>query len=130
MNQIITNNQDYSVMKNVTKYILIALCFLYYNEIKAQQKNYYYENQTRYGTFRNYENGGSKLISGRDYAAEMAASQQEAKRMAAERQKNRQAELERMRKASGNSQATENRQPENDIRFETLKFSNGNTYTG
>lgn len=130
MKQIITNNQDYSVMKNVTKYILIALCFLYYNEIKAQQKNYYYENQTRYGTFRNYENGGSKLISGRDYAAEMAASQQEAKRMAAERQKNRQAELERMRKASGNSQATENRQPENDIRFETLKFSNGNTYTG
>lgn len=27
--------------------------------VQAQQKDYYYENQTRYGTFRNYVNGGS-----------------------------------------------------------------------
>lgn len=31
--------------------------------VQAQQKDYYYENQTRYGTFRNYVNGGSRLVT-------------------------------------------------------------------
>lgn len=117
-------------MKKSTRLILILLCVFSYGQLKAQQKDYYYENQTRYGTFRHYVNGGAKLVSGRDYAAEMAAAQEEARRMSAERQKQRQIELERMRNASGTSQATESRQPENDVRFETLKFSSGNTYTG
>ncbi|RYZ46128.1 MAG: hypothetical protein EOP49_23885, partial [Sphingobacteriales bacterium] len=63
----------------------------------AQSKNYYYDQTTRYGTFRHYSNGGSKLVSGRDYAAEMAASQREAAQMAEERARQRQKELERMR---------------------------------
>lgn len=106
------------------------LCILTATSLFAQSKDYYYENQTRYGTFRNYVNGGSKLVSGRDYAAEMAKSQEEARQMAAERQRQRQLELERMRNSSGNSQATENRQPTNDVRFETLKYPNGDTYIG
>lgn len=55
--------------------ILTFLCLLCFNEVIAQSKDYYYENQTRYGTFRNYVNGGSKLVGGTDYAAEMANSQ-------------------------------------------------------
>lgn len=110
----------------------LFLCFglVAFSQVQAQQKDYYYENQTRYGTFRNYVNGGSKLVSGMDYAAEMAKSQEEARQMTAERQRQRQLELERMRNSSGNSQATENRQPANDVRFETLKYPNGDTYIG
>ena len=63
----------------------------------AQSTNYYYDQTTRYGTFRHYSNGGAKLVSGRDYAAEMAASQREAAQMAEERARQRQKELERMR---------------------------------
>lgn len=65
----------------------------------AQQSNFYYEHQTRYGTFRHYENGGAVLVSGRNYAGEIAAAQQEGQRMTEERQRQRQIELERMRKA-------------------------------
>jgi hypothetical protein len=121
-------------MKQSARLILILLCIFSYSQLKAQQKDYYYENQTRYGTFRHYVNGGSKMVTTfrgeTDYAAGMRAGQQEAKRMTAEREKQRQIEFERMRKASGASQTSENRQPENDVRFETLKFSGDNTYTG
>jgi exonuclease III len=86
-------------MKKSGTYILLLLYLLCFEEIKAQSKDYYYENQTRYGTFRNYINGGSKLVSGVDYAAEMAKSQEEARQMTAERQRQRQIELERMRQA-------------------------------
>lgn len=85
-------------------YFLYALSVFTATSLFAQQKDYYYENQTRYGTFRNYVNGGSKLVSGRDYAAEMAKSQEEARQMAAERQRQRQIELERMRNSSNSKQ--------------------------
>ena len=111
-------------------HLFLVFGLIAFSQVQAQQKDYYYENQTRYGTFRNYVNGGSKLVSGRDYAAEMAKSQEEARQMTAERQRQRQLELERMRNSSGNSQATENRQPANDVRFETLKYPNGDTYIG
>lgn len=117
-------------MKNRTIYSFVIIGLLTSSHLKAQQKDYYYENQTRYGTFRNYVNGGSKLISGRDYAGEMATSYQEAKRMTAEREKQRKIELDRMRNTSGTKQTSENQQSENDVRFETLKFPSGNTYTG
>lgn len=74
-------------MRKSKTYILPFLCLFCFNEVIAQSKDYYYENQTRYGTFRNYVNGGSKLVSGRDYGAEIAKSQEEAKRMTEERQK-------------------------------------------
>lgn len=51
----------------------VFLCFT----VCAQSTNYYYEQSTRYGTFHYYSNGGVKLVSGRDYAAEIARSQQE-----------------------------------------------------
>jgi len=35
-----------------------------------------------------------------------------------------------MRNTSGTKQSSENQQSENDVRFETLKFPSGNTYTG
>lgn len=65
----------------------------------AQSTNWYYDQSTRYGTFRHYSNGGSKLISGIDYAAGIAISQQEAKQMTADRERQRQIEYERMRQA-------------------------------
>lgn len=116
-------------MKKSKTYILPFLCLLCSNEVIAQSKDYYYENQTRYGTFRNYVNGGSKLVSGRDYGAEIAKSQEETKRREEERQRQRQLELERMRKTSNNTQVTPST-VQNDVRFETLKYSSGNTYTG
>jgi hypothetical protein len=82
--------------RNLCLFLFLGL--IAYSQVQAQQKDYYYENQTRYGTFRHYSNGGSKLVSGRDYAAEMAASQREAAQMAEERARQRQKELERMRK--------------------------------
>ena len=117
-------------MRKPKTYILPFLCLICFNEVIAQSKDYYYENQTRYGTFRNYVNGGSKLVSGRDYAAEMAKSQEEARQMAAERQRQRQIELERMRNSSNSNQTNTNYTPANDVRFETLKYPNGDTYIG
>lgn len=117
-------------MRKPKTYILPFLCLICFNEVIAQSKDYYYENQTRYGTFRNYVNGGSKLVSGTDYAAEMAKSQEEAKKVHAERQRQRQIELERMKNSSKPNEASANRTPENDVRFETLKYPNGDTYIG
>lgn len=117
-------------MRKSKAYILPFLCLICFNEVIAQSKDYYYENQTRYGTFRNYVNGGSKLISGTDYAAEIAKSQEEARQMAAERQRQRQIELERMRNSSNSNQTNTNYTPANDVRFETLKYPNGDTYIG
>ncbi|RYY69032.1 MAG: hypothetical protein EOO13_10700 [Chitinophagaceae bacterium] len=69
----------------------------------AQSTNWYYEQSTRYGTFRHYSNGGSKLVTTfrgqRDYAAEMAEAQQKGRERAAEIERQRQIEYERMRKA-------------------------------
>lgn len=117
-------------MRKPVTYILPFLCLIYFNEVIAQSKDYYYENQTRYGTFRNYVNGGSKLVSGTDYAAEMAKSQVEAQKVHAERQRQRQIELERMKNSSNPNEASANRTPVNDVRFETLKYPNGDTYIG
>ncbi|AEE48425.1 hypothetical protein [Haliscomenobacter hydrossis] len=117
-------------MRKPKTYILPFLCLICFNEVIAQSKDYYYENQTRYGTFRNYVNGGSKLISGTDYAAEIAKSQEEARQMATERQRQRQIELERMRNSSNSNQTNTNYTPANDARFETLKYPNGDTYIG
>lgn len=117
-------------MRKFKIYILTFLCLLCFNEVIAQSKDYYYENQTRYGTFRNYVNGGSKLVSGTDYAAEMAKSQVEAQKVHAERQRQRQIELERMKNSSNSNEASANRTPVNDVRFETLKYPNGDTYIG
>lgn len=77
-------------------YLFLFIALIAFSRVQAQSKDYYYENQTRYGTFRHYSNGGAKLVSGRDYAAEMAASQREAAQMAEERARQRQKELERM----------------------------------
>ncbi len=117
-------------MRKSKAYILPFLCLICFNEVIAQSKDYYYENQTRYGTFRNYVNGGSKLISGTDYAAEIAKSQEEARQMAAERRRQRRIELERMRNSSNSNQTNTNYTPANDVRFETLKYPNGDTYIG
>lgn len=76
-------------------FLVLALCFA--TLVSAQPTNWYYNQTTRYGTFRHYSNGGSKLVSGRDYAAEMAASQQEAAQKSEERARQRQKELERIR---------------------------------
>jgi hypothetical protein len=69
----------------------------------AQSTNWYYEQSTRYGTFRHYSNGGSKLVTTfrgeRDYAAEMAEAQQKGRQRASEIERQRQIEYERMRKA-------------------------------
>lgn len=111
-------------------YLFLFIALIAFSRVQAQQKDYYYENQTRYGTFRNYVNGGSKLVSGRDYAAEIAKSQEEARQMAAERQRQRQIELERMRNSSNSNQTNTNYTPANDVRFETLKYPNGDTYIG
>lgn len=79
---------------------ILAVCFA--SIATAQSTNWYYEQTTRYGTFRHYENG-SKLVltmrGQRDYASEIAAAQEEGRRMTEERQRQRQVELERMRKA-------------------------------
>jgi len=88
-------------MKNRIIYSFVIIGLLTSSHLNAQQKDYYYENQTRYGTFRNYVNGGSKLISGRDYTGEMATLYQEAKRMTAEREKQRKIDLDRMRNRIG-----------------------------
>lgn len=116
-------------MRKPKTYILSLLCLFCFNEVIAQSNDYYYENQTRYGTFRNYVNGGSKLVSGIDYAGEIAKSQEESKRREEERQRQRQLELERMGKTSNNNQVTQSA-VQNDVRFETLKYPSGNTYTG
>lgn len=113
-----------------SKYIFLFIALIAFSQVQAQSKDYYYENQTRYGTFRNYVNCGSKLVSGRDYAAEIAKSQEEARQMAAERQRQRQIELERMRNSSNSNQTNTNYTPANDVRFETLKYPNGDTYIG
>lgn len=77
--------------------ILIAFGAL---TVSAQSTNWYYEQSTRYGTFRHYSNGGSKLVTTfrgeRDYAAEMAESYREAARAKEERERQRMIELERM----------------------------------
>ncbi len=114
--------------RNLCLFLFLGL--IAFSQVRAQQKDYYYENQTRYGTFRNYVNGGSKLISGTDYAADIAKSQEEARQMAAERQRQRQIELERMRNSSNSNQTNTNYTPANDVRFETLKYPNGDTYIG
>lgn len=113
-----------------SKYLFLFIALIAFSRVQAQSKDYYYENQTRYGTFRNYVNGGSKLVSGRDYAAEMAKSQEEARQMTAERQRQRQIELERMRNSSNSNQTNTNYTSANDVRFETLKYPNGDTYIG
>lgn len=92
---------------------ILAVCFA--SIATAQSTNWYYDQSTRYGTFRHYSNGGSKLISGRDYAAEIATAQREARQMTEDRLKQRQLELERMRKvlypASQPSNTTRNPPP-------------------
>ncbi len=125
----------------MTRALHLFLCFglIAFSQVQAQQKDYYNENQTRYGTFRNYVNGGSKLVTTfrgeTDYTAGMGAGQQEVKRMTAERERQRQIEFERMRNSSKSNQSNSNqtnanRTPVNDVRVETLKFSSGNTYIG
>lgn len=120
-------------------HLFLVFGLIAFSQVQAQQKDYYYENQTRYGTFRNYVNGGSKLVTTfrgeTDYTAGMGAGQQELKRITAERERQRQIEFERMRNSSksnqsNSNQANANRTPVNDVRVETLKFSNGNTYIG
>lgn len=116
-------------MQYSAKYFFLLFGLCSFSLLIAQQKDYYYENQTRYGTFRNYMNGGSVLVTGNDYAAEIAKSQEEAKRIQAEREKQRQIELERMRNPSQQQQeSSSSSQP--DVRFETLSFPSGNSYTG
>jgi hypothetical protein len=116
------------------KYILLFLGLIAFYQVQAQSKDYYYENQTRYGTFRNSSNGGSRLVTnfrgGTDYTDGMGAGQEEARRMTEERQRQRQIEFERMRNASNADKSNSSHTPVNDVRFETLRFSNGNTYTG
>lgn len=91
-------------MKNLLGYILQLLFLLNVTVSKAQSTNWYYDQQTRYGTFRHYSNGGAKLITtsrgGRDYAGEMAASYQELVQMKEERERQRMIEIERMRRES------------------------------
>ncbi|RYZ61472.1 MAG: hypothetical protein EOO14_04970, partial [Chitinophagaceae bacterium] len=66
----------------------------------AQATNWYYDQTTRYGTFRHYSNGGSKLVTTfrgqQDYAGQMAESYREAARAKEERERQRMIELERM----------------------------------
>ncbi|MDX5320899.1 MAG: hypothetical protein LPK45_07315, partial [Bacteroidota bacterium] len=62
----------------------------------AQNTNWYYDQSTRYGTFRHYQNGGTKLISGIDYAGELAESYRAAARAKEERERQRLIEMERM----------------------------------
>ncbi|GAB1454477.1 hypothetical protein MASR2M47_45330 [Draconibacterium sp.] len=116
-------------------HLFLFIGLIAFSQVQAQQKDYYYDNQTRYGTFRHYVNGGSKLVSGRDYGAEIAKSQQEARQMTAEKERQRQLELERMRNSSNSNQSNSNQAnvnstPVNDVRFETLKYPNGDTYIG
>lgn len=98
----------------MTRALHLFLCFglIVFSQVQAQQKDYYYENQTRYGTFRNYVNGGSKLVTTfrgeTDYTAGMGAGQQEVKRMTAERERQRQIEFERMRNSSKSNQSNSN----------------------
>lgn len=95
-------------------FALITLAVCCASNAAAQNTNWYYDQSTRYGTFRHYSNGGSKLISGTDYAAQIATSQQEARQMTAERQKQRQIELERMRAAQyPASRTNQGSQPKN-----------------
>lgn len=60
------------------KRVLYILTFLIFGalSLKAQNSRFYTVHHSRYGTFHHYENG-SILVSGRDYAAEIAKSQQE-----------------------------------------------------
>ena len=60
-------------------FALITLAVCCASNAAAQNTNWYYDQSTRYGTFRHYSNGGSKLISGNNYDAQIAASQQEAR---------------------------------------------------
>jgi len=57
--------------------------------VAAQRSETYYDYQTRYGTFRSYSNGGSKMISGIDYAAQQAQAQEATARARRERAANR-----------------------------------------
>ncbi len=87
-------------MKRVNFYVLFTVLTQCHAQlVSGQNTNWYYDQSTRYGTFRHYSNGGAKLISGIDYAAGIAKSQQEAKQMTADRERQRQIEYERMRQA-------------------------------
>jgi hypothetical protein len=89
-------------MRSAT-FTLSILAFCFASIATAQPTNWYYDQSTRYGTFRHYSNGGSKLITTfrgqRDYAAEAAETQRRVEESAAERKRQRQLELDRMRKA-------------------------------
>jgi len=58
-------------------YYKIVLFLLAATPSLCQSTQFYSVHQSRYGTFHNYENGGSKLVSGIDYAAQIAAAQTE-----------------------------------------------------
>lgn len=58
-------------------YYKIVMFLLAATPSLCQSTQFYSVHQSRYGTFHNYENGGSKLVSGIDYAAQIAAAQTE-----------------------------------------------------
>ncbi len=57
--------------------LVLSLLLIGSSLVKAQQSNFYTVHHSRYGTFHHYENGGARLVSGIDYAAQIAASQKE-----------------------------------------------------
>ena len=68
--------------RNLCLFLFLGL--IAFSRVKAQEKNYYYDQTTRYGTFRHYSNGGTKLVTTfrgqQDYAGQMAESYREAAR--------------------------------------------------
>jgi len=75
-------------MKIVAGLVLLSLPIF----AEAQRSETYYDYQTRYGTFRSYSNGGSKMISGIDYAAQQAQAQEATARARRERAANQNAQ--------------------------------------
>lgn len=80
-------------------YLFLFIALIAFSRVQAQEKNYYYDQTTRYGTFRHYSNGGTKLVTTfrgqQDYAGQMAESYREAARAQEERERQRLIEMER-----------------------------------
>jgi len=71
-------------------YLFLFIALIAFSRVQAQEKNYYYDQTTRYGTFR-HSNGGTKLVTTfrdqQDYAGQMAESYREAARAQEERER-------------------------------------------